>query len=136
MNICQHPYLLCYVVLWTTIVVRDNYGTAQLKHDRTHVWHGLNMTCFSFYMHACKHAYALKIDGVKPIIQSSCVQTRCVQNSLQMYMCMPGMYTPNLDYVYANCKPRTANKLYEHVHVLRCVSPHYKRQKSHWKISC
>ena len=95
------------------------------------------MTCFSFYMHACKHAYALKIDGVKPIIQSSCVQTKCVQNSLQMYMCMryvsknTGMHTPNLDYVHANCKPRTANKLYEHVHVLTCVSPHDKRHKSH-----
>ena len=43
---------------------------------------------------------ACMINDVKPIVQSSCICTRRVHGSIQMY-------TPNLDYVHPNCKPRT-----------------------------
>ena len=50
-----------------------NISTAQFKLDRTHMQHGLDMTCFSFCM--CKHVCAHKIDDIKPTIQSFCVHT-------------------------------------------------------------
>ena len=34
------------------------YGTAQFKLNKTRVQHGLNMTRFSFYMHATMRVYA------------------------------------------------------------------------------
>ena len=61
-----------------------------------------------FILHACKHAYVRKIDDVKPIVQSSRVRTRRVHDSLQMHTCILGIHVPNLDYVHASCKPRTA----------------------------
>ena len=49
-----------------------------------------------FILHACKHTCAYKI-----------VCTKCVHDSLQTHMCMSEIHVPNLDYVHANCKPRT-----------------------------
>ena len=38
-----------------------------------------------------------------------------------MHMCMSGMHTPNLDYVYMQIVSQgQQNKLYKHVYVLRC----------------
>ena len=60
---------------------------------------------FNFtHRNACAH----KIGDIKPFIQSSCVRTRHMHHSLQTYTCMLGIHTPNLDYVHANCKPKTA----------------------------
>ena len=84
-----------------------------------------------FISHVCKHAYALKIDDVKPTMQSFCVHTRRVHGSLQMHVCMSGMCTPNLDYTYMQIVSEgQRNKLYKHVHVLRCNPPRDTRCKS------
>ena len=54
-------------------------------------------------------------------MQSSRVCTRRVHDSLQMHACKSGMYTPNLDYVCMQIISQGQwNKLYKHVHVLRC----------------
>ena len=54
---------------------------------------------------------ACKIDDIKPIVQSFCVCTRRVYDSLQMHPCMSGKHMPNLDCVrfgvHENCKPST-----------------------------
>ena len=55
----------------------------------------------------CKHACAW-INDVKAIIQNSYVRTRRVHDSLQTDVCLSGTHMPNLDYVHANCEPRTA----------------------------
>ena len=84
-----------------------------------------------FISHACKHACTHKIDNVKPTIQSSCVHTRCVHNSLQVHACMSGMHTPNLDYACMEIVSQgQRNKLYEHVHALKCNPPRDTRRKS------
>ena len=74
------------------------YGTAQFKLDRTRVQHGLDTTRFSF--RTCASMFAREIDALKPTVQSSCVCTRCVHDSLQAHA--------KFGYVHANCKPRTA----------------------------
>ena len=48
---------------------------------------------------ACMHI-SDKDDDVKLILQTSCVYTRCVHDSLWMHACMSGMYMPNLDSVH------------------------------------
>ena len=86
-----------------------------------------------FISHACKHACACKIDDIKLTVQSSCVRTRHVHNSLQMYACMSGMHTPNLNYTCMQIVSQLQgqqNKLYKHVHVLRCNPPHDTIRKS------
>ena len=61
------------------------------------------------------------MNDVKPTMQGSRVRTRRVHDCLQMHVCMLGMHTPNLDYVCMQIiSQRQLNKLYKHVHVLRC----------------
>ena len=90
------------------------YSTAQLKVGRTLVWHGPHTTRLSFYTSASV-ACAHKIDEVEPIVQSTCVHTRCVYNSLQKSMCLLGTYTTNLVHVHlgkhANCKPKICSSI-------------------------
>ena len=70
-----------------------------------------------FISHACKPACARKIDDIKPAMQSSRVRTRHVHDArvhvrnshAKFGLCM-----------HANCKPMTVDKLYKHVHILRC----------------
>ena len=103
------------------------YSTAQFKLDRTRVQHGLDMTI----SHACKPACACKIDDVKPTVHCSRVCTRRVHNSLQMHACMLGIHTPNLDYACMQIVSQgQRNKLYKHVHVLRCNPCRDKKRKS------
>ena len=95
-----------------------------------------------FISYMCKHACARKIDDIKPTVQSSRVRTRHVYNSLQMHVCISGMHMPNLDLgprQTNRTNPHTImqivsqgqwNKLYKHVHVLRCNSPSDARHKS------
>ena len=52
------------------------YGAAQFKLDRICARHGLDMTPFSFYVHACN------IDDIKPMAQKSCVRNKYMHNSL------------------------------------------------------
>ena len=91
------------------------------------------MTSFSFYTHVSTYVCVCKIDDVKPIVQSSCVHTRHVDDTLQMLACMSGMHMPNLNYAASYMQivsHRQWNKLYEHVHVLRYDFPHDTRCKS------
>ena len=54
-------------------------------------------------------------------MQSSRVHTRRVHDSLQMHACMSGIHTSSLDYACLQIVSQGQwNKLYEHVHVLRC----------------
>ena len=84
-----------------------------------------------FISHMYKLACACKIDDVKPTVYISCVRTRRVHNSLQAHVCMSGMHTPNLDYACMQIVSQgQQNKLYEHVHDLRCNPLHDIRHKS------
>ena len=61
---------------------------------------------------------ACKIDDVKPTVHSTLVHTRHV---CTMHVCMSEMHTPNLDYACMQIVGQGQwNKLYKHVHVLRC----------------
>ena len=74
-----------------------------------------------FISHTCKPTCAGKIDDVKPTVQSSRVHTRHVQDSFQMHTCMSGIHMQNLDYACMQIASQGQwNKLYKHVHVLRC----------------
>ena len=65
--------------------------------------------CACACVHVCLcHVQACmctKIDDV--IIQSSCVHTRRVHNSMQMQVHMPGIRMPNLDCVHLACMQNT-----------------------------
>ena len=85
---------------------------------------------FSFRMHASMSVRAHKIDDVKSTVQIDRVCTRRVHDSLQMHTCMSGMQMPNLDYVCMQIVSQgQRNKLYKHVHVLRCNLPRDTRHK-------
>ena len=67
--------------------------------------YGLNMTRFSFRMH----------------LHARFRTSRHAHNSLQMYACMSGMHTPNLDYACMQIVSQgQRKKLYEHNYILRC----------------
>ena len=83
------------------------YSTAQIKLDRTHVQHGLNTTCLSFYMRASMRVHAglmisnlsfkalvYALDVCTTVCRCTCA---CQENTCQFELC-----------VHANCKPRTA----------------------------
>ena len=61
-----------------------------------------------FILHVCKHACARKIDDIISIIQSFCVHTRRVHDSLQTHAFMSGVYMLNLDCV---CKDSGINSM-------------------------
>ena len=62
--------------------------------------HGLYKTQYSFHTCANNYACAHKIDGIKPIIQSTHICTRRVYDSLQAHMCMSVMHVANLECVH------------------------------------
>ena len=106
------------------------YSTAQFKLDRTRMQHGLDTTCFSFHVRASIHMHTRLMTSNLPF-KALVLRTRRVQDSLQMHACMSGMYTPNLDYVCMQIVSQgQQNKLYKHVHVLRCNLPRDTRCKS------
>ena len=97
-------------------------ATVQLNLNLTKHMCSMGSTGHVFHFtHTYKPMCARKIDDVKSTAQRSCVHTRHVQDSFQMHTCMSGMHTQNLDYT---CMQITSqgqqNKLYKHVHVLRC----------------
>ena len=59
-----------------------------------------NINLFNLY-YVYKHACAHKIYDVKPIVQSTCVNTSHMHDTLQKHVCMSGMYMPNLVSVYS-----------------------------------
>ena len=79
-----------------------------------------------FILHACKHVCVCTIDDVKPIVQSSCVRTRCVHNSLPIHTSISGRHMPNLDYVHfgiciQNCSGiNSMYCTYKFLYILRC----------------
>ena len=98
------------------------YGTAQFKLDRTRVWHRLDTTHFSFYMHA-----------------SMCVHERLMMSNVLFQVLVYGLdvCTTVFRHTHASqertrkimrtCKlqgkySRIYCKLYEYVYVLRCDS--------------
>ena len=79
--------------------------------------HGLDTTRFSFNSRECKHVCARKIDDVKSTVHNSRVRIRRVHNARVHVR----MHMPNLDYVCMQIVSQgQRNKLYKHVHVLRC----------------
>ena len=95
----------------------------QLNLSLTEYTCSMGSTRHIFISHVCKLICAHKIDHDKPTVKSSktCVRTRRVYDSLQMHTCMSGMHTPNLDYACMQIVSQGQwNKLYKHVHVLRC----------------
>ena len=95
---------------------QNSYGTAQFKFDRTLVQHGLNTTRFSFHTHASMCVHARLTMSNLPSITLVYALDVCT-----MHACMSGMHMPNLDYMCIQTVSQgQRNKLYKHVHVLRC----------------
>ena len=93
-----------------------SYGTAQFKLDRTRVQHGLGTIRFSFHTCASMSVHARLMTSNLPCIALVYAQDMCT-----MHICMSGMHTPNLDYACMQIVSQgQRNKLYKHVHVLRC----------------
>ena len=82
--------------------------TAQFKLNRTCVRCGLGIICFSFYTHASMHVHARLMTSNLLFKALICASTRRVRDSVQTQACISGMHMPNLDNVYAKCKPGTA----------------------------
>ena len=92
-------YVTCmYICTVECKKVNLTYGTAQFELDRTRGQHGLDTTRFSFHTRAIMRVHARKMTSNLRTIQSCCVHTRRVHDSLQTYACMSGMHMPNLDY--------------------------------------
>ena len=126
--LCSHFYLRFEI---HNYACKNKIYTVQLNLNLIEHMCSMGSTWHAFISHACKPACARKIDDVKPTIQSSCVRTRCVHDSLQMHTCMSGMHTPNLDYACIQIVSQgQQNKLYNHVHVLRCNPPRDAIRKS------
>ena len=70
--------------------------------------YGLDMTHISFYTCASMHVYARLMMSNLSFKTLMYVLTRRAHDSLQTDACLSGAHMPNLDYVHANCKPRTA----------------------------
>ena len=100
---------LCLMNTLVLVLVWLLYSTAQFKLDRTRVQHGLDTTHFSFHMRASMHVHArLMISNL-----------RCIALVYALDVCK--MHTPNLDYACMQIVSQGQwNKLYKHVHVLRC----------------
>ena len=111
-----HKYVHMYVDTWVLSIYTyvestcihmymHTYSTTQFKIDRMHVWHGLNIYYTFFYF-----TYVHKIDDIESIIQSTCVHTRCVHDSLQTHACNIRThqiwFACTLAYVHSNYKPR------------------------------
>ena len=75
--------------------------------------HGLDTTHFSFHMRASMRVYARLMTSNLALVYALDMCT--------MHACMSGMHTPNLDYACMQIVSQgQQNKLYKHVHVLRC----------------
>ena len=80
-----------------------------------------------FISHACNPACARKIGDIKPTMQTSRVCTRHVHDAC---VHVTNAHAKFGLCVHANCKPRTSEKLYKHVYVLRCNPLRDTRHKS------
>ena len=80
------------------------------------MWYGLNMTCCSYYTFTSMHVHVRLMMSNLSFKTLMYVRTRRVHDSLQTDVCLSGTHMPNLDYAHANCKPRTAELLYQNVH--------------------
>ena len=88
------------------------YGTAQFKLDRTCVQHGLDMTHFSFHTRASIHVHTRLMTLNLPCKTLMYALDVC----MTVFRCVP-----NLNYTCMQIvSQRRQNKLYKHVHVLRC----------------
>ena len=87
-------------------------GTAQFKLDRTCVQQGHNTTRHVFYLRRMQACVCTQDDDVKLTVQSSHVRTISVHDAR---VHVRNAHTKFGFCVHANCKPRTANKLYKHV---------------------
>ena len=95
-----------------------NYNIAQFTLDRTYVQHGLDMTCFSFHTLASLRVHARLVMSNLPC---KAFVTVSALDVCMTHACMSGMHTPNLDYAFMQIISQgQRNKLYKHVHVLRC----------------
>ena len=70
--------------------------------------YGFNTTRCSFYTCTSMHVHARLMMSNLSFKTLMYVHTRHVHDSLQTDACLSGTHMPNLDYVYANCKTRTA----------------------------
>ena len=90
-----------------------NYNIAQFTLDRTYVQHGLDTTCFSFHTLASLRVHARLVLSNLPCKAFVTVSA--------LDVCMSGMHAPNLDCACMQIVSQgQRNKLYKHVHVLRC----------------
>ena len=95
-----------------------NYNIVQFTLDRTYMQHGLDMTCFSFHTLASLRVYTRLVMSNLPC---KAFVTVSALDVCMMHACMSGMHTPNLDCAYMQIVSQgQRNKLYKHVHVLRC----------------
>ena len=107
---CESRLVMQFYKSNATSAIVCSYGTVQFKLDRTCVQHELNTTCFSFHTHARWMTSNLLC---KPLVYTL---DMCMNHA-----CMSGMHTPNLDYACMQIVSQGQwNKLYKHVHVLRC----------------
>ena len=92
------------------------YSTVQFKLDRTRMQYGLDTTRFSFHMHESMRVHARLMTSNLPYIALVYVLDMCM-----MHAYMSGMHMPNLDNVCMQIVSQGQwNKLYKHVHILRC----------------
>ena len=113
-----------------TIVVHDMVATAQFKLDRTRVQHGLNMTCFTFCTHASMRVHARLMTSnlsFRALVYTLDVCTTVCRCTCPCQECTHQIWIMCMQIV----SQKHCNKFYEHVNVLRCVSPHDTRHKSH-----
>ena len=84
------------------------------------------MTCFSFHMCASLRVHARLVTSNLP-----CKALMYTLDVCTMHVCMSGMHMPYLDYACMQIVSQgQRNKLYKHVHVLRCNPPHDTRCKN------
>ena len=92
-------------------VVSKTYSTTQFKLDRTRMQHGRDMARFSFHTRASMRVHARLMTSNLP----------CIAVVYALDVCMSGMHMPNLNYTYMQIVSQgQQNKLYKHVHVVRC----------------
>ena len=80
--------------------------------------HGLDTICFSFHTRAGMRVQARLMTSTLP-----CIALVYALDICTIHACMLEMHTSNLDYACMQIVSQgQRNKLYKHVHVLRCNS--------------
>ena len=122
---CRHSYRSLHHCKLTQVILQYHVvTTVQLNLNLTEHVCSKGMTRHIFISHTYKPTRARKIGDVKPAVQSSRVRTRRVHDALVHVRNAHAKFGLRM---HANGQ---RNKLYKHVHVLRCNPPRDTRHKS------